>query len=160
MRNQVIIINQYTIWRHIKYILAQFIYIIIPAVISLFMDNDKTIIIFCCLFGVFFVVYFFNKKRNQVYFIKFDNDTKIVTIKQFKQLIRKETYIKYLHFSSRIETINFGYSIMNTLVIRDKSEIVAMIGIKNWFNWKEDDLKVINNLFSMNSKDSTSEKES
>jgi hypothetical protein len=37
---------------------------------------------------------------------------------------------------------------MTTLILKDNSKIVAMIGVKNWFNWKEEELKSIKNYLS------------
>ena len=142
------IIDKYNNWGHIKYFLAQLVYIIIPFILYFFTDTENGLLLYVFMFLLLNLLYFFNKKQFQVYAVKFDDEQKIVIVDQFKYLIKRRTNIKYEDFSSDFTKVNFGYSIMTTLILKDNSKIVAMIGVKNWFNWKEEELKSIKNYLS------------
>ena len=142
------IIDKYSNWGHIKYFLAQLVYIIIPFILYFFTDTENGLLLYVFMFLLLNLLYFFNKKQFQVYAVKFDDEQKIVIVDQFKYLIKRRTNIKYEDFSSDFTKVNFGYSIMTTLILKDNSKIVAMIGVKNWFNWKEEELKSIKNYLS------------
>lgn len=142
------VINKYSIWGYIKYFIAQIIFIIIPFIGYFFIDTDNYLFLYIAIFLLLFLASFFNKKRNKVYSIEFNNEEDIVTLKFFQYLISKKINISYETYSSDFAIVNFGYSLMNTLIIKDNSNTVAMIGVKNWFNWKEADLKSIHNYLS------------
>jgi hypothetical protein len=144
-------IDKYSKWGYIKYFLAQFTFIIAPIILYFIIDIGKGILIYIAIFLLLFLKSFFNKIKFEVYAIKFDDERKVVIIYQFKYLFRSEIKIKYTDYSSDFKTMSFGLgNLMKALVIKDKDKIVAMIGKKSWFNWKDEELNNINNFISAN----------
>ena len=139
--------NKYQKAGYIKYFFAQFLFIYIPFIIGIFHGFDK----FYILFGIFFLVFlisFISKNQNEVYEIVFDEIERVVYIKQFQFLLKNEIKVKYENYSTEYKKAVFGLgSIMNALIIKDKGRIVTKIGVRNWFDWTEEDLKYINNYF-------------
>jgi hypothetical protein len=87
------IIDKYNNWGHIKYFLAQLVYIIIPFILYFFTDTENGLLLYVFMFLLLNLLYFFNKKQFQVYAVKFDDEQKIVIVDQFKLLLSAKTGI-------------------------------------------------------------------
>ena len=145
--------NKYRKAGYIKYFFSQFLFIYIPFIVGIFNGFDK----FYITFGIFFLVFlftFFRKNQNEVYEIVFDDLERVVYIKQFQFLLKNEIEVKYANYSTEYKRAVFGLgSIMNALIIKDKGRIVAKIGVRNWFEWTEEELEYINNYFQKKDND-------